>query len=255
MKTPTKNINEKFLLDLLERTDVVYFDTSERYFYFYPKNLGFTVQVPCSQYSKNVDINFAFDNSHSTSRYSDKSIVNFSFASAENIEEFMSQLYKKHENVLNNRMPQEEEKLMFLKCLKTALDEDSICKSEGQNESLKLMNKDGQNELIINIGKALYNYDSPIKRKPLEPIIIECFHITPNHSKNIYYQMAVPAYKIDEFPILSKLADVSPTTTDIHSLSDALNKANPEAGALLGSIILNLELDQKDEIKPNRLKL
>ncbi len=253
MKISNKDINQKFLLALINTTDSVYSGGLDEGFYFYPKDLGFTIQIPFSHHSTSVDVNFVFEKYGS--RDSDKEVVNFSFPFIDDISQFMNQVYQKHETMLNNHGILPEAIKKCNEALTEPLGPINPYKIIGKHEDTKLFQKTDEYELNITLGKSLYNFESPKKTKPLEPIIIDCFYKPTASNKNEYYKKVIPAYKVDEYPIVAKLANINPTVNDVHALSDALSKINPKAGALLSSMILDVELDKKEVVKNNRPKL
>jgi hypothetical protein len=254
-----KNNNEKFILALLDMTDVVYADVNDEYMYFYPSKpntLGFSVKIPTSQCSTFIDINFTFEASKRTAK--DDNIVNLSFDSAHEIKDFMEQLYEKHETLLNSHSRVSPEILeKFESALKAPLNSNRyiLQGQHVQNEHMILKNNGTVDFLNINIGRALFNYDEKKKFKPLAPIVIDCFYSDSTTDGNIMYKKVIPAYLVDEYPIVALHAHVHKTTKDLNELTDALNKINPKSGSALSAIILDIELDKNDNVKSSRPKL
>jgi hypothetical protein len=253
MKTLNKDINQKFLLALLNTTDAVYSGGIDEGFYFYPKDLGFTVQVPFAHHSTFVDVNFVFEKPGG--RDSEKDVVNLSFGTIDEVQEFMNQLYKKHEKMLNSHRVLPEAIDKFEEALIAPLGKGNPYTISGSDENIKLTEKTNDYELTINLGRALFNFENEKKIKPLEPIVIDCFYRPSESDRNEYFKKVVAAYKVDEYPILAKLANINPTIQDIHTLSDALLKVNPKSGKALSAFLLDVELDKKDGIKNNRPKI
>src|SRR5579875_349046 len=95
------NINEKFLLELLESTDFVYFYQSEPdYLYFYPNNLDLdiVIRIPYTYPTTNVNVKFMCSKTNNE-------ILNFLIDSPDEIKSFMELFYQKYENQLNEKLP------------------------------------------------------------------------------------------------------------------------------------------------------
>jgi hypothetical protein len=251
-----KNNNEKFILALLDMTDVVYADVNDEYMYFYPSKpntLGFTIKIPTSQCSTTVDINFTFETQRRTAK--DDQIVNLSFSSAHEIKDFMEELYKKHAALVNSHSkatPEIIEKIEL--ALKSPLNNpDYVLK--GQFEDLILNDNNKYPSLYINIGRTVFNYDEKRKFKPLEPIVIDCFYPDSTTDGNIMYKKVIPAYLAHEYPIVAEYAHIHKTTKNIYDLAEALNEINPKSSSALSAIILDIELDKNDSTKTSRPKL
>lgn len=251
MKLSNKNINQSFLIELLKATDVVYDGGIDEHFYFYPKNFGFTVQVPYSQYSTNIDINFIFEKSAK----SDNQIVNLSFNSDEEIKEFMKELYIKNELLLNSHGHSSETMNKSLEALQHPLIKPYPYTIKGENESMRLVLKENGAELNILLGRALYNYETPKKFKPLEPINLECFYKANGSNTNEHFKKVIPAYKAHEYPIIEKFANINKTTNNAYELIDSLQLINPNASSLLSSMLLNLELEKKQSASNKKNKI
>lgn len=254
-----KNNNEKFILALLDMTDVVYADVNDEYMYFYPSNpntLGFSIKIPTSQCSTSVDINFTFEASKRTSK--DDNIVNLSFDSVHEIKDFMAQLYEKHEALLNSHSKATPDILeKFESALKAPLNSNRylLQGQHDQNEKMVLKNNGTVDFLNINIGRALFNYDEKRKFKPLTPIVIDCFYTDPATSGNIMYKKVIPAYLAHEYPVVLEHAHIHKTTNNIYDLAEALSAISPKSGSALSAIILDIELDKNDSVKNSRPKL
>lgn len=253
MKISNKNINQKFLLEILNLSDAVYDGGLDEGFYFYPKGLGFTVQIPYSQYSTAVDVNFVLKKSGS--RDSDKEVVNLSFPFLDDIKEFMSELYTKHELMLNNHDCSKQALSKFNEALKTPLSKNYPYTIKGDNENISLVEDTSEYALAINIGRATFIFDNQKKFKPLRPIIVDCFYRPNGSKKNEHYKKVIPAYQVSDYPIVARFSNINKTFDNIYSLSDAMSKINPQSATLLSSIILDIELDKKDSAKTKRPKI
>jgi len=251
-----KNNNEKFLLELLSRTDAVYSSGVDEYMYFYPSkpaSLGFSVKIPYSNSSTCVDVNFVFDSA--SRRESEEKIVNFSFPSVDEVKDFMAELYRKHDKLLNNREIPEHILAKFEEVLKAPIDKYPYF-VEGNEENLCIKtSKTSQEGVYIALGRSLYSFENQVKFKPLAPITIGCYYKDEHTNGNIVYQKVIPAYLVNEYPIVAKHAFVNKSVRDFHSLADALCEINPKSGSALSSIILDIELDKKDDVKNSRPKL
>lgn len=251
-----KNNNEKFILALLDMTDVVYADVNDQYMYFYPSKpntLGFTIKIPTSQCSTSVDINFIFETSRRTEK--DDQIVNLSFDSAHDIKDFMEELYKKHSALLNNHTKATPEILEKIEsALKSPLNNPNYV-LKGQFEDLILNDNNKYPNLYINIGRTVFNYDEKRKFKPLEPIVIDCFYSDSTTDGNIMYKKVIPAYLAHEYPIVKEYAHIHKTTKNLNELTDALKEINPKSGSILSAMILDIELDKNENVKNSRPKL
>lgn len=251
--------NEKFLLALLDMTDCVYVGGVDEYLYFYPtnpKSLGFSIKIPFSQGSTSVDVNFTFDSP--SRRESEERFVNFSFNSPDEIQDFMKQLYQKHENLLNSHVSFSPETLevidKFEKILKSPLDNYPYI-LQGVEEEMKIKDRHTDDGVHISFGRTLFNYEDKRKFKSLEPIIIDCFYRESLTSPNIMYKKVIPAYMAHEYPIVEKHAYIHKSTKNLHELTDALYKIHPDSAIAISALLLDVELDKKTPIKNSRPKL
>ncbi len=251
-----KNNNEKFLLDLLSRTDVVYNSGTDEFLYFYPskpESLGFEIKIPYNQASTSVDVNFVV--AAASRRDSEEKVVNFSLGSVDNVKEFMAELYKKHDSLLNNRDIPEHVLAKFEEVLKAPLDKYPFF-VEGKEENLCIRtNQHNEEGVYISLGRTLYNYENKVKFKPLAPITIKCFYKDDTTNGNIMYEKVIPAYLVNEYPIVAKHAYVSKSVKEIHSLADALYELSPKSASVVGTMVLDIELENKDSVKNSRPKL
>lgn len=257
-----KNNNEQFLLELLNMSSGVYVNENEEYIYFYPSNpksLGFTIQIPFSQGSTSIDINFIIEDK----KDKHNKMVNFSIDSIDEVKNFMNLLYKKHDtDILNNRDIPDYIIEKIENALKAPLHDNYPYVITGQDENMVLKDKmlnsnmpTNTDGLHINIGRSLYNYENKKKFKPLQPIIVDCFYNDSTTDGNIMYKKVIPAYQVHEYPIIEKHAHIHSTTKDIMSLIEAVDNIKPEAGSALNYLVLDMELDNNTDAKSMRRKI
>ena len=254
MKITDSEINEKFLLHLLDTVDVVYHSKTvyENHLYFYPKGLGFTIKIPLTD-SKHVNINFCKDNN----RNREDDIINLEIPSFDSVKNFFNELYKKHEILINNSKDYEKYQNLFDDFLKTPIKNLPKHTTDGKDDTLRLIFNTEEQEIIFCVGRALLNYDDAKKYKPLEPIKLELFWKNKGDSKNNFFTKIIPAFELKEYPILQKYSGVIPSCSNIHNLLEILsaNSDKKENLGALHSFILDVELSNKEEFKNHKPKI
>jgi hypothetical protein len=246
------NINEKFLLKLIEDTDYIFCAKDSENFYFSPNGFDVEIKIPYSHSSTQINIHFiySFDDVNNKPH---KETINFSFASPNEIKEFMFALYKKYELGLNEGYGNLSKEIIdkFETMLKQS---DSIKGLDDNNAHISYIN--GKENYYVDINDAAFSYGKRIKFRPLSPLIIPCYYNTGNTEK--IYKKVIPAYLIHEYPPLIKIAKVEPVVKNIHELQnvlDSLKLLNPKSASILNALILDVELDKNTPIKNSKPKL
>jgi hypothetical protein len=253
-----EQINEKFLLELLHKTTEVYHlkTREENQFYFYLRDLGprgCQVVIPCN-HSINFDINFIFEQKDNQEDVN----VNYSVGSIYEFPSFFAELYQKYEKSLNNHPFYDENKDKIKDIIKTPFDKlnKNYFSNELESNKKKYQFLTETGELIIHLGKALFYYESAINFAPLEPIRVEHYY---KNNKNENFQTfikIIPAYKAEEFPIISHFMKPTQCFSNFKKFTEELNKASesPESKGLISSLVLELELNKNDtKIKKHKI--
>jgi hypothetical protein len=244
------NNKEKFLLELLNKADDVRVDSSdEDYFCFNPKGINFEVRIPYNQYSSIININFVL-NSFGRSDNSQTG-VSLTFSSINEAPTFMAEIYKRYEDYLNKHSQN------------TPFAQDTFNKIEemfrtpintydypyfvsGQSESLMIRDNEKPCGIQINLGESIYDYGQPISLNPLSFIVIECYNKDETTSYISRYKRIIPAFLIEQYPTISNVVNINQSTDNLHGLTDVLYQLDHNSGAVLTSMILDIELDNKN---------
>ncbi len=243
------NKKQKFANSILERTDRVYHTKTqqENNFYAFVKNLGATIQIEIGN-STNVELSFVFVKSTEIT-----TISNLSLGSVFDCSEFMNGIYAKHEAMLNNHIGTHKE---FNEKLELALrkENNSPFSETEKNESIKLILNEPKYDLSISL-RTVHNKYNPITFKPLEPLVFDCF-MTPKIGEGCYFKKVIPAYKINEYPILKDKVLVNNSENELNTFIDNViaNAPNPNTGKFLSTILLDITMPQNNTNKP-KLKI
>ncbi len=238
-------LNEKLLLVLLDQTNVAYHqkDQYDNYMYFYPKELGLTVQIKCHE-CQSLSVNFVKE-----SRYNEEQneVINFSLPHYSQASTFLSKLYDKFEFMLNSKQDTNINK-RFDEILSKPLEKLPHYTIEGENNSLTVVLRENNTEIRFNIGRAFLSYSNKkITYNTLEPIKLEIFWKEKSDTSSNFITKIIPAYEIDKYPLLSKYASVTPSHSDAYDLLESLSKKVDKKGAsLLHNLILDMELPKKE---------
>jgi hypothetical protein len=253
-----EKIKEKFLLDLLYKSDTVYHIKSngENCFYFYIPNLGehgCKIVIPC-QNSTNFDLVFVFDRTD----HKKSGVLNYSAGSIYDFPLFFAELYQKYEAHLNKNSFYEENKDRIKDIIKTPFE--NLNKNNFSNEpnnykkTYQFSTEEGKT--IIHLGKALFSYDSEINFAPLEPIKLEYYWENKTRENYSYLTKIIPAYHIEEFPLLSHFSRPAKCFSDFKEFTEELSKVSdsPKSKGVISSLVLDLELN-KNETKSKKHKI
>jgi hypothetical protein len=250
-----KNNKEKFLMDLLNSADFVTIDTRESdYFRFTPKNINFEVRIPYNQYSSTVNVNFVL-----RGNLNSENGTSLTFSSIDEIPNFMAEVYKRYnkylnEHVKNTTFPQE------------ALDKiDEILRTpihkghypyflDGKLDSLNIRDNLQPHGIQIDLGASIYDRGEPTNLNPLSFLVIDCAYKDEATSVISMHKKLIPAFMIEQYPSISNVVKMNKFTDNLHTLTDALYELDHNSGAVLTSMILDLELPNK-QIKSNRNKI
>lgn len=246
------NNKEKFLLELLEKSDSVGMD--EDNLFFHPKDINFEIKIPYNQCSNMIHINFILKEYNS-----DKKGVSLTFSSVDEAPIFMTEIYKRYNEYLNqhvNNTAFSQDNLNKIEeILKTPMDINNYRYFiDGQLESLIIRDNKEPHGLQINLGEAIYDYGKPINFNPLSYLVIDCFHKDKSTSCISGYKKIIPAFLIDKYKAISNIVDINKSTDNLHAITDALYKLDHNSGAVLTSMILNIELDNtNNKNKKNKI--
>jgi hypothetical protein len=248
------NNKEKFLLDLLKKVEVVMID--EDYFSFNPQDINFKVRIPYNQYSSIVNIEFVLKSFVGESKQKG---VSLTFSSIDEVPTFMTEIYKKYEEYFNKHLSNTPfSQQIFNKIeeiLKTPINTyDYPYFISGQSESLIINDNDKPFGIQINLGESIYEREQPINLNPLSFITLDCFHKDEKTSFISKYKKIIPAFLIEQYPTISNVVNINKSTDNLNSLTDELYKLDHNSGAVLTSMILETELDNKNtSSKRNKL--
>ncbi len=251
-KIMNNNLNENFLLTLLEQADAVYHqkDQYDNHLYFYPKNLGMTVQIPCIE-SPSLNVNFVKE----TRMSKDKGeVVNFYVPHYNEVPNFLAKMYGKLEDMLNGRGSQED-KGLFDELLKKPLDKMPHFTLNGEDNSLKVVLREKDAEVIIHIGRAFLSHsNAKVRYNALEPIKLEIYWKNQKETQFHGLTKIIPAYEVSQYPLLNKYASVTKHNDGVLELLETLSKkVDKENFSFLHSLILDMELSQKEEKKKTKI--
>jgi hypothetical protein len=241
------NINEKFLLKLIESTDLVYcFESEPDYLYFFPKDSNIEIQIPHISPTTNVNIKFM-------SR-TNNDIINFLIDSPDEIKEFMKLLYQKYENYLNEKLPTLPKKALdiFDNMLTLPIDSNYPYHFDGTQNSPYIEEKNKTSGCSIFLYEAL-SPEGHIKQfNPLEPIAIPCYYSNGDEdSEDMKHYKVIPAYMAKKYPVLSNLVKLSNVVKNTSELSDMLYSLGGNMAPKLNTMILEGDLDSN---KPKKSK-
>jgi hypothetical protein len=243
------NNKEKFLLDLLNKADNVRVDSNhEDYFCFRPKDINFEIRIPYNHYSSMINVNFVL-NTVSKSDNGEKG-VSLTFSSIEEAPNFMAEIYKRHEEGFNKHVqntPFPQDTLDRIEdMLKTPMDKrDYPYFISGQLESLVLRDHEESHGIQIDLGKGIYDRGESLNLNPLSFLVLDCFLKDEKTSYISKYKKIIPAFLIEQYPIISSVVKVNKFTDNLTDLTNSLYQLDHSSGAVLTSMILDVELDNK----------
>ena len=250
MEINNNNLDEQFLLTLLDISDGVYYSDikNEEHLYFYPKNFGGTVKIPCLK-SEALEINFEFEREN---KYKD--IVSVSFPSIHSCPSFINKIFEEHQRMLNYSSNFEKGDKIVSDFLLQPI---NIINVSLPGENMFILNKTATEKTQVNIGRPLFDFDKPKKLYPLMPVVFDCF-IDKNNDLNeqrACFKKVIPTYKLGEFPILKKYAYPYLVANSLSQLSEELKKINPKAAIVCHNFILDQTLSKKNDFKLNKSKI
>jgi hypothetical protein len=246
------NINEKFLLKLLEHTEYIFCSKDTENFYFSPTGFDVEIKIPYSHSSTQINMHFiyAFDDANNKTH---KETINFSIDSPDEIKNFMYQLYKKYELGLNEGYGKLSKEVIDK--FETMLQQtDTIKGLDDSNPHIRETN--GKETYYVDINEVAFSYGKRLKFRPLSPLIIPCYYSKGDTEK--MYKKVVPGYLIHKYPSLAQIAQIDPLVKNIHELQDALDSLklhNPKSASILNALILETELDNTNQVKKHKPKL
>lgn len=248
------NLNENFLLKIMEHVEDVYISTDKEVFSFYLEKFDFSVEIPYSQTSNHVDVYFIYNTTDENDFFQQK-CINFYFESYCNIEKFMQILYQKYEKYINYSSLSPNILDKFDNMLKIPVDENYPYDLKNINDETPFIKeKNGQERYDIDLGNITYSKE--LKFKPLAPLEIDLQYTLDQ--KTIKYKKIIPSYLVNQYPILMKYVKGHRIIKDINEFSEvleSLNLSNDKSGKILNSFILDVELETNNPIKNSRLKL
>jgi hypothetical protein len=247
------NINEKFLLALLEDSDFVHCERTEpEFFYFYPKNIDIEIKIPFSHSSTHINIHFLYNTEKSGNE-----IINFSIDSPDEIKEFMKLLYKKYQDKLNETYPPLSQDVIniFEDMLRHPIDDNYPYSFDGSYDTPYIEEKNKTSGCCIYVYEGTSNKGNTIKFKPLEPICLPCYYSNGKDDSESKYYKVIPAYLINEYPALSGLIKMNHIVKNTNELSDVLYSLSGDLAPKLNTLILDLELAEQHKSKKNKSKL
>lgn len=244
------NINEQFLLKILDHTDYVQCSKDTEKFYFEPKGFNVEVKIPYSHSSTQINIHFHFENFEDNK--SNNETINFSFDSPNEISEFMFQLYKKYELTLNDGYPTLPKAVIneFESMLKESSDIIEI------DKSAHLKKSNGKENYYIDIGESAFSFEKRLKHRPLSPLIIPCYY--SKGDVETAYKKVVPCYLAHDYPSLALITKVDPVVKNVQEFSavlESLKISNPKSASILNALILDTELGNNPKVKTSKPKL
>lgn len=242
------NINENFLLKLIESTDLVYcFESEPNYLYFYPKDADVEIQIPHISPTKNVNIKFISTKNKET--------INFLIDSPEEIKKFMKLLYQKHERYLNNELPKLpiEALNIFENMLTLPIDDNYPYNFDGTQNGPYMEEKDKTSGCSISLYETLSPHGKVKEFNPLAPIAIPCYYLDENinDGEDMLHYKVIPAYMAHEYPALSNFVKLSNVVRNTSELSDMLYSLGGSMAPKLNAMILESDLDNN---KPKKTK-
>jgi len=252
------NINEKFLLELLAHTkDFTTDQTEPDSFCFHPDDFNMEVKIPYDNGSDQVNIDLIYSMITKNGR-SLKKTINFIFDSISEINEFLTELFKKYENYLNRNNSEISEQILdkFENILRLPIDEKYPYNSQINYEKPYIEDKGENEQYNMDIFDSIFTYSQKNKLKPLSPILIHCYYNSGEIGAT--YKKVIPAYLINEYPILNKHIKSEPVVSNIHELSNALNSLrlnNSKSQSILNALILEEELSNNNSEKKPKSKL
>ncbi len=250
------NSNEKFLLKLLEKVDYVSCIHEKEILNFSIDDLNMEVKIPYSHSSDHIDINLIYSIENENGDYR-KETISFNFDSFEDIKEFLVEFYKKYEHSINYSPIPSDLNEKYEGMLKLPFDENYPYFNKLTNE-LFIQDIDGNKKYGIDLEDAINKYGSEIKFKPLAPITVSCYYISGEKLKSYSFQKVIPAYLINDYPILNKFAKTNSSVKNLDQLQKALDSIkdlDPKTASILNAFILDSELRQDLAEKTPKFKL
>jgi hypothetical protein len=246
------NINEKFLLKILENVEFVHCNPSKgEYLFFSYKDME--IQIPYSFPSTNINIKFIYHtdiiNNH---------IINFLIDSPNEIKDFMRLVYQKYENIHNNQLPSLPKKVLdiFDDMLMHPLDKDYPYSYTSTPNSPYIEEKNKTSGCSIFLYETIFPDGKVKKFNPLEPIVIPCYYSNGDeNSEDIPYYKVIPAYLAHEYPVLSNIVKLNNIVNDTSELSNILYSLGGELGPEINSLILEADLEINSKAKKSKPKL
>lgn len=234
------NINEKFLLKLLENTKFVYSYPSEAdSVYFYPDDMNVEIKLPYTSPTTNVNIKFI-------STGVNKETINFLIDSPDEIKEFMKILYQKYENYLNDKLQPVPQKALdiFKDMLTLPINDNYPYHFDGTKNSPYIEEKNKTSGCSIFLYEALSPNGDLKEFYPLEPIAIPCYYSTgKDDEEDMMCYKVIPAYRSKEYPALSDFVKLKNVVRNTNELSDMLYLLGGNMAPKLNAMILESDLE------------
>lgn len=249
------NLNEKFLLKILEYTEYVHNDHDLGEFTFESNGLDVEIRIPYSHSSEQVNIHFIYSFENENGNLF-KETINFSFDSPNEIKNFMNELYKNYELTLNPNYDTISNQILekFENMLKYP------CNIQGVEDNLPFIeDRNTKDCYYIDIHEAVFNFDERKTFTPLAPLIIPChYRSIENGGVERKYKKVIPAYLVHEYISLTQFTKVDSVVKNINEFNDMLDKlhlSNSPSGKILNAVLLDNELINNNKIQKPKNKL
>lgn len=243
-----KNLLEQTLKD---KDISIYCDDTKNKLYYYVKDLGLKINLE-SQSLNTIDIVFSYEEKHNYRDKTHELVYTLPMSDISDYLEEVTNIYQR--NKIKNILFAEEEKAFFylheiLNFFANNPTENNYQKRIEDNNIVLIENK---MQHIFKMSRVVEDKKENIYKNPLAMINIPCiFNLVDG--KKIYFELAIPSYKLNQYPVLNEFLEVNKyNITEGDFLERLKNIPNPSIQSKVRSYMLDASLEKKDYTKTVR---